>query len=189
MRFIKKIFATVILAMALFVIGNTKIFASETNDVDARANNFVYFDDNSKSFVVDRSIVNVLAPQEVKDVYKRVEETNLQLQATLKKADTKTEVLVEDSLHGTKTIKRALIRGRGVNSIKYYWNYARIKINAGSLSLALQVGFTIGSVYTPARIVQAVCGVLGIASSNIKHGIWFDYNYFYGMLCGNMGLQ
>lgn len=81
-----------------------------------------------------------------------------------------------------------LLRSRGKNAIEFRWDDARIYLDANTLSLALQIGFTIGGVYAPARIVQLVCGILGIGAGYIQHGIWFDYNYFAGRVL-NAGFQ
>lgn len=63
-----------------------------------------------------------------------------------------------------------MLIGAGVNSISFHQNYARVKIKASDVRLAL--GFSIGG----------VCAAY-------KNGIWFDYNYFYPTFLGRAGLQ
>lgn len=46
--------------------------------------------------------------------------------------------------------------------IDYHWNYARIKISAGTLKWA------ISGVYAPAKIVRAPCALAGVSVSVAK---------------------
>lgn len=83
---------------------------------------------------------------------------------------------------------------QGVNKVTVHWNRVRIylskstvtKVQGGSLGA---LGFLIGKV--PDVRVQAVSAVLIgiIGTSTPKGGLWFDYNYFYGVLGGTWGWQ
>ncbi|MDE6195557.1 MAG: hypothetical protein K2F55_01670, partial [Erysipelotrichaceae bacterium] len=130
-----------------------------------------------------------LSQEQINEVLDKINDTNSKIKSVLDNKNNKISIQVVDTNDNTIILKDTLFRGRGKNGIEFHWNYARIFIDAGNLSLALQIGFTAGTIYAPANIIKLVCGGLGIVSSRIEHGIWFDYNYFIGVLCGNFGLQ
>lgn len=90
--------------------------------------------------------------------------------------------VVDSNNNETYTVKPAMTRSYGVNSVSIHWNYAKVKINAGTLYYAVQSGFAIGSVYAPAKIVQAACAVAGVVGPHYRNGIWIDLNYYSGFL-------
>lgn len=154
------------------------------------ANQYISFDNVTNEFIIDSSTLAYILPEEeLSLVISQVEDTNKKIQEILQLENIGMNVRAVDTDGDKIILNQIKTRSWGKNDIEFYWNFARIYIDAGNVRLALQAGFTIGSVYAPARIISAVLGVLGVASSNIKHGIWFDYNYFIGVLCGNCGLQ
>ena len=73
----------------------------------------------------------------------------------------------------------------GSTYIEFYWNFVRVYIDAKLINTAISLGLGIGSVYVPAKLVQAALIAAGIINSNyplVSDGIWFDYNYYYGAL-------
>ncbi|MGT2682511.1 hypothetical protein [Streptococcus porci] len=98
------------------------------------------------------------------------------------------EGIFTNSYNKTIGTTELLFRSPGKNAIEFYWNYVRIYIDANNLSLALQAGFAIGGIYAPSRAVEIACALLGIGSSQIKDGIWFDFNYLWGGV-NNAGFQ
>ncbi|EUJ44019.1 hypothetical protein [Listeria fleischmannii] len=138
-------------------------------------------------FVLNPNISQELTSEKVALVQNQISQTNKYIEAA--KQDTQNTSTIISPSGQESLIQSGLLRGAGVNSITFHWNYARIKISAGSLRNALLVGFTAGSVYAPAKIVQLACGIAGIGTTSIKNGIWFDYNYFVGVLTGNAGKQ
>lgn len=153
------------------------------------ADKYISFNTNTNTFELSSNILHEVSKSQYENILEQVNNTNELITTAIHDESDDLVVDVIDSDGDRIALKEVYIRGRGVNKVEFYWNYARIFIDAGNVSLALQVGFVIGTVYAPAKIVQAVCGILGIASGNINHGIWFDYNYFIGVLCGNAGLQ
>ncbi|WP_430535796.1 hypothetical protein [Listeria rocourtiae] len=57
------------------------------------------------------------------------------------------------------------------------------------VNVSNRAGLVMGSTYVPARLIIAACGLAGLAMSNMKHSIWFDYNYSISVLCGKAGKQ
>lgn len=172
-------------------MSTTELVTTIVNEVATIANQYIHFDNTLGAFVLDNTIENVLSEADVAQVVAQINATNSQLQSSKIEANSGTQVNVVDPSGTEFAVKPVFSRAAGVNSVTYYWNYARIKIKASSLTTALNVGFAIGTVYAPARIIQGVCAVvLGAAiPSNIKNGIWFDYNYAIGVLTGNYGKQ
>lgn len=167
----------------------TELVTAIVDEVSTIANQYIHFDANLGMFVLDNAIESVLSEADIAQVIAQINETNSQLQTSKIEADMGTKVSVIDPSGTEIIVKPVFSRGAGVNSVTYYWNYARIKIKAGSLKNALGIGFAIGSIYAPARIIQAVCAGLSVGSGNITNGIWFDYNYAIGVLTGNFGKQ
>lgn len=212
-----KLFKSGIILISGFVLGSallptaTLAFASETENVSSNqvqtnsvtkeldteivdevvtiANQYIHFDTTLGVFVLDNTIENVLSETDVAQVVTQINATNGQLQTSKIEENSQTQVNVVDPSGTELVVNPVFSRAAGVNSVTYYWNYARIKISAGSLKTALGVGFAIGSIYAPARIIQAVCAGLSVGSGNITNGIWFDYNYAIGLLTGNFGKQ
>ncbi|EUJ30644.1 hypothetical protein [Listeria cornellensis] len=154
------------------------------------AGEYISFNTAINQFVIDNAITNVLSPEKIKLIEEHVNLTNNQINET--KTDLTTVVTAIDPSGNESTLNNVRVaRAAGVNSVSYHWNYARIKIKASSLNFAVQSGFAIGSVYAPARIVQGACAVagVGLGLNSFKNGIWFDYNYLVGVLCGNAGKQ
>ncbi|MBC1474979.1 hypothetical protein HB852_10150 [Listeria grandensis] len=154
------------------------------------AEEYITFDVASNQFVLDNAITNVFSPEKVTLIEEHVNLTNNQINET--KTDLTTVVTAVDPSGNESALNNVRVaRAAGVNSISYHWNYARIKIKASSLNFAVQSGLAIGSVYAPAKIVQGACAIagVGLGMNSFKNGIWFDYNYLIGVLCGNAGKQ
>ncbi|MBC1499695.1 hypothetical protein HB943_03695 [Listeria weihenstephanensis] len=152
------------------------------------ADQYISFNAESGKFVIDYSLVNVFSAEKVKLIEEQVSLTNNQIKES--KPDLSVVVSAADpSGQESRLNASGLLRSAGVNSITYHWNYARIKVNASNLRYAIGAGLVMGSTYVPARLVIAACGIAGLATSNIKNGIWFDYNYLIGVLCGKAGKQ
>lgn len=86
-------------------------------------------------------------------------------------------------------------RAWGKNDIEFHWNFVRVYIDAGNLRIALTVGvgglggalaFLATSGWA-AGAIGAATAALGIAANNVTDGIWFDYNYAFGV--NNCGFQ
>lgn len=201
-KFVTPILATTLVFASLGPAAS--VYADETNENNVEENiptvdvltdadvsvadQYISFNAESDQFVIDYSLVNVFSSEKVKLIEDQVNLTNNQIKES--KPDLSVVVsAVDPSGEESRLNASGLLRSAGVNSITYHWNYARIKIKAGSLKTALAVGFTIGTVYAPARIIQLACGLAGLSTSNIKNGVWFDYNYFIGALCGSAGKQ
>ncbi|MBC1974487.1 hypothetical protein [Listeria booriae] len=155
----------------------------------AVASNYISFDTTMKQFVVDSTITDILSAEKVALVKVYVNQTNAQL-ADVKQDGSEVASVVEPN--GKETVLTpVLLRGVGVNSITFHWNYARIKIKAGSLKAALAIGFTISSVYVPAKVVASALAAAGVAAGlkDFKNGIWFDYNYVTGGFLSHAGIQ
>lgn len=190
LNLVKKLFFPVIFCLALLVFGSGQVSASELEEQAVSiADSYVNFDSGTNKFIINPEINEVLSNEEISEVSKQVQKTNDQLQAAVQDTKSQNQVLVEDSVGNQKIIKPAMVRGAGVNSISFHWNYARIKINASNLRLGLSAGFGIAGVWVPGKVLGSILVVLGVSAGNIKHGIWFDYNYFIGILCGSMGFQ
>lgn len=83
---------------------------------------------------------------------------------------------------------------QGVNKVTFHWNRARIylsktsvrNVKGGSLGA---LGFL--SKYLPGiktkLVASIVFGIIG--TREVKGGIWFDYNYLYGVFGGTWGWQ
>lgn len=103
--------------------------------------------------------------------------------------------LIIDLNTKSATLSGVSTRAWGKNDIEFYWNFARVYIDAGNLRIALTVGVGgLGGVLSylatagwAAGAIGAVTAALGIAANNIQDGIWFDYNYLTGI--NNFGFQ
>ena len=90
-----------------------------------------------------------------------------------------------DYSNKTVTTASASMFSVGSTYVEYYWNFIRVYIDAKLLNTAISLGLGIGSVYVPAKLVQAALIAAGIINTNyplISDGIWFDYNYYYGAI-------
>lgn len=77
-----------------------------------------------------------------------------------------------------------LTRSPGKNDIEFNWNYARIYIDASNVQIGLHSVITVGQAVIPSASIKLALGLLNVAVTQIKDGIWFDYNYFAGGLGG-----
>lgn len=171
---------------------NTSSSQTDTNflsDIDIKQiDKFINFDEFNAEFTLDLAVQNIIGVQKLNEVQNIINETNKQISSA--KNDKKAGTIWAETPDGTEiTITSTQTRAYGKNDIKFYWNYARIWINAGTLRNAVKVGFAIGSVYAPAKIIQAACAIAGISNlKNIKNGIWMDYNYI-GQVINRVGIQ
>lgn len=158
------------------------------DDLVEISNNYIFFDNTINKFIIDNNLKTKINNDDFEKVSNQVDATNQNINLALTEANFDTEVSISNN-GVDEILKYSLSRGAGKSYVTYHWNYARIRISAGALRGALSVGFAIGSVYAPAKVVQAACAVAGLGTGQIKHGIWFDYNYFTGIFLGRAGLQ
>lgn len=158
------------------------------DDIVEISNNYIFFDNTINKFIIDNNLKTKINNDDFEKVSNQVDATNRNINLALTEANFDTEVSISNN-GVDEILKYSLSRGAGKSYVTYHWNYARIRISAGALRGALSVGFAIGSVYAPAKAVQAACAVAGLGTGQIKHGIWFDYNYFTGIFLGRAGLQ
>lgn len=199
MKNMKKMFIVTLatlLFMSPFVLPMS-VFAEESQNgtesylsasVESIADKYIYFDTNSSMFKIDtKGLSERLSQTDYEKVLLQVNNTNEMIAKTIKENNLVVSAI--DSTGNTIVLKEILTRKNGKTDIEFHWNYARIYIDGNNVRLAVQAGFIIAGVNIPAKVVATVCGLLGLAAGEIKDGIWFDYNYFIGMLCGNFGLQ
>lgn len=156
------------------------------------ADKYISYNSEVNQFQLDRSIEFVMDANQVQVVENYINETNKQLQ--LSESNKKDEVYAISPSGEADRVNpspKMMLKSAGVTRVDYHWNYCRIKISAGALKFAMGSGIAIAGIYAPARIVQAACAVAGIGVStvNIKHGVWFDYNYFAAIFLGKAGKQ
>ncbi|EUJ17303.1 hypothetical protein [Listeria aquatica] len=166
-------------------IKNDSLTETETMLVDR----YVSYNKETKQYQLNMTIKNVMSTERVNVVENYIKETNRQLK--LSENNHNEDVYAISPSGEVNTVSKSMLRKAGVTRIDYHWNYARIKISAGTLKWAISGGIAISGVYAPAKIVRAACALAGVSVSaaKIKHGIWFDYNYFNGILCGRAGRQ
>ncbi|MDZ5760639.1 hypothetical protein RAK27_18520 [Carnobacterium maltaromaticum] len=150
------------------------------------ANAYVHFDESLNSFIVDDSIYNALSLDTINQVINQVSQTNIQLQNA--KSDKSVTTFAVDPAGNQTTVSMSLSRGAGTTSVTYYWNYARVRLSLNSIKNMGTV-MSVGGLLIPHPIVSKACSLLGIGIGRVTSGIWFDYNYAIGVLCGNMGWQ
>ncbi len=202
----KKIFKiTSAFLVALLLSNNVSpalnILAAEKNEITTKkldsqkqiesiADQYIRFDSKSQEFKIDLENLKIVLPQEqVENVVKQVNDTNEKIKNSLNNENNEFSIYIVDSNNNKISLKENLARKNGKNDIEFYWNYARIYIDGNNVRLAVQAGFIIAGIHIPGKKIATVCGLLGLAAGEIRHGIWFDYNYFIGILCGNFGLQ
>ncbi len=83
---------------------------------------------------------------------------------------------------------------QGVNKVTFHWNRARIYLSKSTVK-AIKGG-SLGALgfltdYLPNVTTKLVAAILLgiIGTKEVKGGLWFDYNYFYGVFGGNWGWQ
>ncbi|MBC1353509.1 hypothetical protein HB837_13750 [Listeria innocua] len=150
------------------------------------AEKYITFNSELKQYVVSPSISTELTYEQVEAIKLQVEKTNEQI--TLAKKDSTINITAVNQNGNEEVVKRTLLRGAGVNSIKFHWNYARVKISKSTLQ-NIGTGLTLGGIWIPHRIVAGVCASLGVGISKAKSGIWFDYNYFSNLVLTGYGWQ
>lgn len=167
----------------------TKDLASQ-KQIESIAGQYIHFDSKSQEFKIDlENLKLVLSQEEVKIIVEQVNTTNEKIKSSLNDKNSEFSIYVVDSNNNKIALNENFSRKRGKNDIEFYWNFARIYIDGNNVRLALQAGFIIAGVNVTSGAVATVCGLLGLAAGEIKDGIWFDYNYFIGVLCGNYGWQ
>ncbi|NEW63504.1 hypothetical protein GMA11_08995 [Granulicatella sp. zg-ZJ] len=87
-----------------------------------------------------------------------------------------------------------LSRAPGKNGLEFHWNYVRVFVDAGALNIILQGGLAGGLSMLASKfslnnhLGSAIGAMIGQAAQQ-NDGIWFDYNYFVGMLTFSWGVQ
>ncbi len=105
-----------------------------------------------------------------------IDNTNL----ALKKID-KSYLYVD---YRTKTVKTygLLDRALGKNDVEFYWNFARVYVDANNLNMLFQGILAGGTLYLTsqfpfgARQIEALSEMVGY-KIEFRDGIWFDLNY------------
>ncbi|EAF9900840.1 hypothetical protein A7B70_14785 [Listeria monocytogenes] len=162
-------------------------FSSKLTGIDNMiAEKYISFSSELKRYVISPEINNELSKDKVTLIDSQVEITNEQI--NLSKKDSNINVIAVNSNGNEEVVKKTLLRGAGVNSIKFHWNYARVKISKSTLQ-NIGTGMTLGGIWIPQRLVAGICSSLGVGISKAKSGIWFDYNYFSNLLLTGYGWQ
>ncbi len=162
-----------------FTVVNSKVNSSETDFltkyIKVVDNQFVL---DLPSNVVVSPEVNRLAIEEVAASNEFVKENGLSINPRTLTAEAK----IVDGKLVTSGIS---VRSYGKTGVlKVGWNYVRIGLDAGLTKDILTAGVAGAAGYlgfiaggpTVAAIVAAVSGVVGNHVSNIKNGVWFDFN-------------
>lgn len=199
------LFATLMLGLLLFITVSSNVYAEEskaaigeeqhdtlslqeqlTNKEIGIINDFVNYDKITESFMINPDISSVLDTHKINIAQDIIIETNRHIQ--LAKQDFMTNVTIETPEGIEFPINKLQSRAYGKNDIKFYWNYARVWLNKGTVQ-GIGTGLTLGGIWIPEPIVSKVAASLGVGIALTPSGIWFDYNYFNGVLTGNFGFQ
>ncbi|EAE6687546.1 hypothetical protein BG028_14855 [Listeria monocytogenes] len=137
-------------------------FDANLTETDTRiAERYIAFNSELKQYVISPAINTELSKDKVAIIDSQVEITNKQI--NLSQKDSNINITAVNPKGTDEVVKNTLLRGAGVNSIKFHWNYARVKISKSTLK-NIGTGMTLG-------------------------GIWFDYNYFSNLLLTGYGWQ
>ncbi|EEO3350038.1 hypothetical protein G5912_000406 [Listeria monocytogenes] len=150
------------------------------------AEKYITFDSPLKQYKVNPSIGSEMTTEKIEAVNKQVAETNNLL--TLATNDSSTNVIAVTPEGKETVVKRGLLKGTGVNKVTYHWNYARIRLSKNTVR-TMGVGLSKAGIWLPLKVVSKVCASLGVGTGFVKHGIWFDYNYFSNLLLTGYGWQ
>jgi len=155
----------------------------ETSRVNVIADEHIVFNEQTNNFIIDDVLADLLTKKQYQAVVNQVEQTNEQISSITANDlyDTNVNIVKPDGTIKALNLGFQTYR-YGKNAVSIHWNYTRFYINAGTLRDAMTVGFIIGSAYAPSRAVIIACGIAGYGASKIKHGIWFDYNYAFGVI-------
>jgi len=171
---------------------NTLVSNSDTGISDHLVdvvNSYVSFNHDMNKFVLDKNVKHVVTVHELNLIKDQINTTNKAISKSLTGTNDVTVVDSDNNEFKINDGQNMSISGAGKTDIVFYWNYARIYLSKGTLQTAIGAGAVVGGVYAPAKIVAAACGIVGLSAGHITSGIWFDYNYFVGVLVGNVGLQ
>ncbi|EHC6329170.1 hypothetical protein JSZ18_001657 [Listeria monocytogenes] len=162
-------------------------FDANLTETDTRiAERYIAFNSELKQYAISPAINTELSKDKVAIIDSQVEITNKQI--NLSQKDSNINITAVNPKGTEEVVKNTLLRGAGVNSIKFYWNYARVKISKSTLK-NIGTGMTLGGIWIPQRIAAGVCSSLGVGISKAQSGIWFDYNYFSNLLLTGYGWQ
>lgn len=149
-------------------------------------NNYVFYDVTSQSFMLNDGLDLVLNSTKVDLAQAMINETNSHIQTAKKDSNVNVTVTTPEGKDIKLTTR--LSRAYGRNDVKFYWNYARVFLSKGTVQ-AIGGGLSLAGIWIGAGVVAQVAASLGVGIPFIPHGIWFDYNYFYGVLGGSFGFQ
>ncbi|WEZ09990.1 hypothetical protein P5663_09175 [Priestia flexa] len=139
-----------------------------------------------QKFVLENKdeLLNKLGEKDFNIVVKQIEETN----EFLGELDS-SELRVEgNTFTGNLSDGEFSTMAHGVTKIKVYWSYARVYLSATTLR-NLGAGLSLAGIWIPHAVASKVAGSLGvIIGLNTKDGIWFDYNFYTGVI-GKKGKQ
>lgn len=166
----------------------TELNTEIVNEVAFIAEQYIHFDATLGVFILDNAIENVLSEVDINQVVAQVNATNNQLQASKTEVNNSTQINAVDPSGTEYVVKPVFSRGEGTTSVTFHWNYARVKLSLTSIK-NIGSGMSVGGLFIPHPIVSKACSLLGIAIGRVTSGIWFDYNYFNGILTGNAGWQ
>lgn len=159
----------------------------ELNDSEVKQiEQFIHFNEQSEEFILDEQAINIIGIENFNLAQQMVTKTNQQI--AIAKQDNSAVIWVQDTDGNEICVTPYQTMAYGKNDVQFHWNYARIFLNKGTVQ-AIGAGLSIGGIWVPEPIVSKVAASLGVGIALIPHGIWFDYNYFIGVLTGNFGFQ
>lgn len=177
------------------IIANADVINSQSESVinnnfseieNRQIEQFISFDKSTEKFTLNNNAKQNLGTEKFNKVQQVVTETNRQIE--LAKKDNNVIVWVEDTKGEEQCLTPFQTFAYGKTDIKFYWNFARVYLSKGTVQ-GIGAGLTLGGIWVPEPIVSKVASSLGVGIAFIPHGIWFDYNYFIGVLTGNFGYQ
>lgn len=157
-----------------------------SNQIVDVANDYVYYDTDTNSFALNSSALLVLSQNDIDQINSQINQTNFQIKEAIN--DPSVNVYAVSPSGEEYNVSTSMLRANGVNSVSFQWNYARVKLSGNTLR-NLGAGITLGGIWIPHPVASKVCSSLGVAISAATNGVWFDYNYAIGVLCGNFGWQ
>lgn len=161
-----------------------------SDSVTTIASKYISIDPSTKRFIVSDKINSALDANEVEQVKSMVNQTNSKLSSVPKNTNAvlETQNGQETSLNNIRKNPYIISARSGVTTVKFYWNYARVYLSARDARFGIASGIGVAGLYIPHPAVKAACVIAGAGTSYITNGIWFDFNYYTGMV-SKAGLQ
>lgn len=168
---------------------------AKSKPIEDIADSYIHFNEKTNQFILDEDISEKLNLLEITQIQNQISETNRSLQTTIQNSNGSLSLQAATN-DGTTYYLTPESRAAGKNGLEFHWNFVRIFLNAkttnsvisGSLSVLSTVLAEIPGVGLAATVAASfILGAIG--SSSVDDGIWFDYNYFIGVLTANWGWQ